>query len=163
MHTRTLATTAALACLFAGWSGLPLTAQDQRGLRIEDYYRIVRPTGVAISPTGSAVAFARTQVDEEKNGSHSEIWLVAPSDTSGPVRLTSPVTDATNPRWTPDGRLLSFVSDRDGERSTWFLRMDRPAGEAFRVEGLRGQPVFDPSGRRLAFWSRLRPRRVGRR
>ncbi|NNM31649.1 MAG: hypothetical protein HKO53_01200, partial [Gemmatimonadetes bacterium] len=145
------ATTALLSLVVFGWTGTALTAQDDRGLRIEDYYRIVRPTGVAISPTGSAVAFARTRVDEEANRSRSRIWLVTPSDSTGPVPLTSSVGDASNPRWSPDGRLLSFSSDRDGESATWFLRMDRPAGEAFRIDGLRGDPLFDPTGRRLAF------------
>lgn len=148
--------TALLTLLAPCWTVPPLTAQE-RGLQIEDYYRIVRPTGVAISPTGSAVAFTRTRIDEEENRSRSQIWLVTPSDTTGPVRLTSPLDDASDPRWSPDGRLLSFSSSRGGDSGTWFLRMDRAAGEAFQIDGLRGTPVFDPTGRRLAFLDPVSP------
>ena len=40
------------------------------------------------------------------------------------------------PRWSPDGNLLYFTSDRDGFRCIWAQRLDRqkkPAGPAFEV------------------------------
>ena len=51
------------------------------------------------------------------------------------------VTDGQNldrePRWSPDGNVLYFTSERDGFRCIWAQRLDpatkRPAGEAFGV------------------------------
>ena len=52
-----------------------------------------------------------------------------------------PITDFTRendkPRWSPDGNLLYFTSDRDGWRWIWTRRLDpatkRPAGEPIGV------------------------------
>lgn len=138
----------------------PLEAQT-RPLSYDDYYRIKRAGATALSPDGRVVAFVRSRVLEEENRSHSEVWMVAADGSSEPVRLTSPATEAANPRWSPDGALLAFSSRRPvaGEESTgstWFLRMDRP-GEAFQIEGLAGSPIFDPTNEWIAFTRPVMP------
>mgnify|MGYP003419210929 CR=1 FL=1 len=35
--------------------------------------------------------------------------------------------------------------------SVWFLRMDAPGGEAFRIPGVDGTPIFSPDSRWIAF------------
>ena len=49
------------------------------------------------------------------------------------------------PRWGPDGRVLYYVSDRDGVKNVWGRRFDRtkgiPVGEAFSVTSFRS-PQF---------------------
>jgi Tol biopolymer transport system component/predicted Ser/Thr protein kinase len=66
------------------------------------------------------------------------IRLDVPSDS--PEKGT-PITDGTSwtasPRWSPDGRLLYYLSDRDGFNCVWATPLDprtkRPSGEAFPV------------------------------
>lgn len=133
-----------------------LAAQEGRPLELEDYYRLRDAGSPALSPDGSRVAYVVTSVLEEENRRHSEIWLVDADGSGEATRVTSPSFSASSPRWSPDGRYLVFSSNRpdpggSGGGSTWFLRMDRPAGEAFRLEGLRGSPVFSPDGRWIAF------------
>lgn len=79
----------------------PLEAQT-RPLSYDDYYRIGRASATALSPNGRNVAFVRSRVLEEENRSHSEVWMVGTGGTSEPIRLTSPATEADNPRWSPD-------------------------------------------------------------
>ena len=133
-----------------------LGAQEGRPLELEDYYRLKGVGSPAMSPDGDRVAYVVTSVLEDENRSHSEIWLVDADGSEDAVRVTSPSFSASSPRWTPDGSHLVFTSNRpgpDGSRSgsTWFLRMDRAAGEAFRLDGLGGAPVFSPDGRWIAF------------
>jgi dipeptidyl aminopeptidase/acylaminoacyl peptidase len=136
-------------------------AQDRRLLTYDDYYRIQAPGQSVISPDGARVAFVLSSVLEEENGSHSEIWLVSADGTGSPTRLTSPSTEASNPRWNADGTALFFSSRRlvpgeEDQSTTWVLRMDSP-GEAFRIRGLEGAPVVDPTGRQLAFTRPVAP------
>ncbi len=130
-----------------------------RPLALEDFYRIETASTPAISPDGRWVAFVRNTIVEIDNQRHTEIWL-SPSDGSAPpVRLT--VTgNASAPKWTPDGKHLSFRQGRrgnGGEGDIWFLRMDQPRGEAFQTPGVGGAPIFSPDNRWIAFTKKTPP------
>lgn len=137
-------------------------AGERRALELEDYYRLKSVGSPALSPDGSQVAYVVTTVLEDQNRRHSEIWLAAADGSGEPFRVTSPAFSASGPRWSPDGSLLVFSSSRPGPAGgggggSWFLRMDRPAGEAFQIEGLRGSPIFSPDGTWIAFTMAVRP------
>ncbi len=143
---------------FAGAGG----AQTKRPIELADYYRLETVSDPQISPDGTQVAMVRTVVVEADNARRSEVWLVPTDLSSRPVRLTSPSYSASAPRWSPDGSLLAFTSRRqggEGGSSTWFLRMDRPLGEAFQIPGVDGAPVFSPDNQWIAFTKAVPPQR----
>src|SRR5262249_27856535 len=120
-----------------------------RPLELQDYYRMENADSPAISPDGRFVAFVRSYIIEAENRRQSEIWLAPADGSSAPTRITNPAFSSSNPRWSPDGKLLAFVSRRkvpEGEEagSIWFLRMDQPRGEAFQIRGVGGTPIFSP-------------------
>ena len=128
--------------------------QERRSLNLEDYFRLEAVGSTAISPDGSQVAFVRSRTLKEENRGQSEIWIV-PTDGSGPARrVSSPSFSASSPRWSPDGALLAFSSNRpipgEGMDGWWFLRMDGTPGEAFRIPGVGGTPLFSPDGEWVA-------------
>jgi dipeptidyl aminopeptidase/acylaminoacyl peptidase len=121
-----------LACTF---HAAPVTAQS-RAFTPNDWYRVTTLSAPALSPDGKQVAFTVTTVVAADNKRHSEVWLAQVAG-GEPVRLTAPGAESSNPRWSPDGRLLLFASTRPGGKGrTWALRMDRPGGEAFEVDSL---------------------------
>lgn len=124
--------TAVLALLCAA---SPVAAQEMgRAFTPADWYRVTTVSSPAMSPDGSMVAFTVTTVRESENARHSEVWVV-PTTVGDPVRYTSPGTESSNPRWSPDGKYLFFSSNREGGRgNTWALRMDQPGGEAFQLD-----------------------------
>ena len=143
----------------------PALAQ-QRGVIPEDYYRMVSVGEVAVSPDGQMVAFTRTTVVEDSNRRQREIWVqrLRNGQPEGePYRFTDPSRNSSSPRWSPDGSVLSFQSQRGADNeSTWFLRVTAPGGEAYQVEGVRGAPVWSPDGQWIAYtWAE--PREQGER
>jgi dipeptidyl aminopeptidase/acylaminoacyl peptidase len=151
---RSLLLVSALASVPVAVLSDPVSAQS-RGYLPADYYDLVTVSDAAVSPDGSRVAFTVTRVLEEDNTRRREVWLQE-LDGGRPAgdafRLTAPGQNATSPRWSPDGTLLSFTSRRgEDDNAAWFLRMDRPGGEAFHIDGVEAAPVWSPDGRWIAY------------
>jgi Tol biopolymer transport system component len=72
----------------------------------------------AWSPNGKRLAFDRRQVGEDNR----DIYLMN-VDGSDVRQLTTAPSDDGWPEWAPDGRTLAFVSDRDGSRSVYAIRV----------------------------------------
>ncbi|MES2178694.1 MAG: S9 family peptidase [Gemmatimonadota bacterium] len=122
-----------------------------RAFQVADWYKLTTLSSPATSPAGDKVAFTVTTVRESEGKRHSEVWVAA---TSGgePMRLTSPGTESSAPRWSPDGRYLFFTSNRPGGKgSTWAIRMDQPSGEATQLETYPSGSM--PADHRFAVWT----------
>ena len=135
---------------------LPATLAAQgRAFTPDDWYRVTNLSSPAVSPDGKQVAFTVTTVVTAENKRHSEIWVVG-TEGGSPVRYTSPSVESTQPRWSPDGRLLLFNSTRPGSKAkVYALRMDQPGGEAFEYDSLPGASLS--SDRRTMAWSEAVP------
>jgi dipeptidyl aminopeptidase/acylaminoacyl peptidase len=133
-----------------------------RSLQLEDYYRIETASTPAISPDGRWVVFVRTNIIEAENRRHTELWI-SPADGSKPAsRLTSDAFNASAPRWSADGKLLAFRSDRKAQGAdgdVWFLHMDVAPNDAdaFQIPGVGGLPIFSPDSRFIAFTKKTPP------
>lgn len=133
----------------------------------EDLYRLQVPTDPRLSPDGRLVAFTVTRSAPGHDGYRSAIWL-APADGSAPARqLTYGPRNDTQPRFSPDGQQLAFLSDRrlkveeeptlEGQRdrqdAVQIHLLPLAGGEARRLTDLpRGVSGFawSPDGRWLA-------------
>jgi dipeptidyl aminopeptidase/acylaminoacyl peptidase len=131
-----------------------LVAQQagKRAFTPNDWYRLSTLSAPAMSPDGARVAFTVQTINEHDNKYHREVWVV-PTAGGEATRFTSPATESSNPRWSPDGKFLLFTSTRPGGKgSTWMLRMDQPGGEAFQQESFPRGTSVSADGR-LAVWS----------
>ncbi|QSX00716.1 S9 family peptidase [Haloterrigena alkaliphila] len=128
--------------------------------RIEaaDYREIVHTEEPRISPNDERVAFVRrTPADDE---SYTASIFVVPVGGDETTQFTASDGVDSQPRWSPDGDRLAFVSTRgDGDRQqVWLVPTD--GGEARRLTAVVGgvdDLEWSPDGSRLLFTQRVTP------
>jgi len=83
------------------------------------------------SPEGDWIAYTVSHRNMDEDESQSRIWMV-PAAGGTPVAMTAEGESSSHPRWSPDGRYLSFLSARDeGQTQVWSLY--RGGGEAVQL------------------------------
>jgi dipeptidyl aminopeptidase/acylaminoacyl peptidase len=118
-------------------------------------------SGNQLSPDGAWVAYVLGSSEFEQNKSSSHIFIVAADGSVLPRQITFSGQHNSNPRWSPDGNQLAFISDRDSTLGSqvYLLPVDRP-GEAVRLTGFPGGVddfIFSPTGEFIVFAARVYP------
>ena len=113
MNVVRLAVFGALACA-------AVATAAPKPMRFEESARIRRVGGFSVSPDGRRVAYAVSTPDVDANMSRSAIWMVGLDDSS-PRRMTAGDKRDSDPRFSPDGRRLAFLSNRGGSSQIWVL------------------------------------------
>ena len=124
----------------------------RRLLKLEDMHRFRDVRDAQISPDGKWVAYTVNTVDAAADKSDTDVWI-ASWDGKQHLRMTTSTESESAPRWSPDGRWLSFLSSRPGKakgNQVWLL--DRNGGEAQQLTDVKGRLTsydWSPDGKKL--------------
>ena len=137
-----------LACACA------LVAQTtaRRPMKLDDLSRFRNVSDPQISPDGKLVAYTVNTTDVKEDKSTTHIWMTG-IDGSNDRQITFSNESESSPRWSPDGRYLSFTSSRPGKargNQVWLL--DRNGGEAMQLTEIKGRlqgHEWSPDSKRL--------------
>ncbi len=103
-----------------------------------------------ISPDGARVVFTVKDADAAKNKYWTHLWLYQDGETR---QFTFGEVSDTSPRWSPDGRRIAFLRNKDKRAQIW--TMDADGGEPIALtklpEGNISELRWSPDGTRLAF------------
>ena len=125
---------------------------DRRPLTPEDVLKFENVADAQLSPDGNTIAFVRgNSFKSSSSSTRSTIWLC--NTQSGELRQLTrgPRTD-TLPRWSPDGKLLAFLSNRLKEKQKQIFLIDPAGGEAKVISKVRGS-IPTPRGLNAMQWS----------
>ncbi len=125
----------------------------RRTLTADDFYRIQDVSEPQVSPDGLWVAYVVTTNDRESDEARSAIWMVS-WDGSQRVALTAAADGIDKPRWSPDGRFVSYLAALSGSDKAQIMLLDRRGGNAVAltsVSGEIGEYAWSPDGKRLVF------------
>jgi dipeptidyl aminopeptidase/acylaminoacyl peptidase len=116
---------------------IPRAAYAGRALEPEDWYRFHAVSQLAVAPDGSAVAYIVTSYDKASDESRGALWLAS---WNGKVSLQLTRGESVSaPRFSPDGRYISFLSARPAGSSTQLWLLDRRGGEPRQVTHVPGE------------------------
>jgi dipeptidyl aminopeptidase/acylaminoacyl peptidase len=114
--------------------------------------RVTEPSDPRPSPDGRWVAFTGSMWEKLEGTPKTRICL-APTDGSGHRTITAGPEHDSGPRWSPDGRRLSFLSDRKekGRMQLYVLEVEAfgEAEELPEIEGTIEHHVWSPDGTRI--------------
>src|SRR5690349_22965941 len=131
-----------------------LVAQTARHpMTLDDLARFRNVGDPQVSPDGKFVAYVVSTVNVKDDKSSSHIWMVG-IDGSNDRQITFSNESEGSPRWSPDGKYLSFTSSRPGKaRGNQIWLLDRNGGEAWQLTEIKGRLQgyeWSPDSKRLA-------------
>ena len=123
-----------LACVAV--ASVTVAAQTKRAASFEDVLNIKAVQGATVSPDGTQVIYTvRQWVDEQdRKEARTHVWKVATTGSTPPRQITFGEKGDSQPQWSPDGRMISFVSARGtGEPKSQIYVMQADGGEASKL------------------------------
>jgi Tol biopolymer transport system component len=120
---------------------LSVTAQVKRPLTLDDQHKFVDVNDPQCSPDGKWIAYSLSTTDTKEDKRNTDLWMVS-VDGKENIQLTTSTESESRPKWSPDGKLLAFLSSRPGKakgNQVWVL--DRRGGEARQVTDVKHRLV----------------------
>jgi dipeptidyl aminopeptidase/acylaminoacyl peptidase len=105
-----------------------------------DVYRLRSISDLQIAPDGTWIAYVLSTVDSVKDRSNADLWMVSGDGTQS-VPLTNSPDGERQPRFSPDGKYLSFMAKRGDDKNSQVYLLDRRGGEAIRATEIKGEIV----------------------
>jgi len=140
-----------LLLLIAGLGTILAKQKNYKLLDMETYMEMESIRSPNISPDGRHILFTRGWVDKMNDRSRSNLWIV---DIEGKrVReLTHGNWRDFSPVWSPDGKKIAFLSDRDETTQIHVLWLDtREVAQLTHLERSPSNLIWSPCGKMLAF------------
>ena len=122
----------------------------QRVLVPDDYLKFADVTVPQVAPDGKSVAYVVTTTAREADEAQDALWLTNWAGTEH--RQLTRGESASQPRFSPDGRFLSFVSARPADAKSQVWLLDLHGGEPRQLTHVTGEISsyeWSPDGERM--------------
>jgi dipeptidyl aminopeptidase/acylaminoacyl peptidase len=151
IYAKSIWITACICLLLLSPNQISAGEQKEGLLYTDTFFEMESIGSPAISPEGTQIVFSRTWIDKMNDRSHSNLWIV---DAGGERlrELTHGNWRDSSPTWSPDGKRLAFLSNRDGTTQIHILWPDTQ--EVAQLTHLETAPRgirWSPDGTQLAF------------
>ncbi len=123
----------------------------RRNIRAEDFLKFKFVSSIDFAPDGNHFVYTLKRVDEKKSKYFTNLF-VSSSDGKQNIQYTHGDWNDVSPQWSPDGKWIAFLSDRDGMLNLYCI--PTTGGEARKLTDLKGmltQLSWMPNSKQLVF------------
>lgn len=144
-----------LAAALATLPALTIAAPAEGPSRLiqgSDLFSLEAASDPQIRPDGGMIAYVRRSNDIMTDKARATIWLVDPR-TGAQTPLVAGPGSHSQPRWSPDGKRLAYISTSDGDGAQLYVRW-MESGATARITSLPDSPsaiAWSPDGRQIAY------------
>lgn len=132
-----------------------MATKKKRTITPEDLYQIELISSARISPSGEYVVYSQQRVERKTEKKFANLWIVNTNglQSSAARQFTYGDQKDLQPRWSPDGTQIAFLSSRGGaEKPPQIYLIPLQGGEARPLTDISGEILdfsWSPDGRRL--------------
>jgi len=135
----------AVLLLFSLLGTVATFAENKPKLTLDEFFNSVSFSSIELSPDGNSVVIGTERADWEREIFSKNLWLYRGDGARGSlVQLTQSGHD-TDPKWSPDGKWIAFLSDRKAEKDASDSD-DSEDESAKKDEGVDQIYLIDPHG-----------------
>jgi dipeptidyl aminopeptidase/acylaminoacyl peptidase len=156
---RGLKPAAAFSLMALFFAASPSHAQAKRAMTIDDLITTVRVSDPQLSPDGKRVLYTRTTTALDSGKRNSDIWVVPADGSSAPRELIGGDKSENSARFTPDGKRILFISNRNGAPQVYVSDADgrNPKQITKLSAGVQAPMIVSPDSKKVAFVSDVYP------
>jgi dipeptidyl aminopeptidase/acylaminoacyl peptidase len=129
-----------------------MAMRKKRSITARDLYNLEIISDVRISPSGDYIVYTLQRVDKKTEKKYSNLWMV-PTNGGKPYQFTYGDQQDTQPRWSPEGDEIAFLSNRtDKEKPPQVFLIPFHGGEARSltdIMGTIGSIAWSPDGKKI--------------
>ncbi len=148
-----------LILLLAG-STAAMHAAAKRPVTHEDVFLMTRTSRPVVSPDGRWILYSVTAPSYDAAKVSSDLWIVSPTGSPQPKRVTETREAESGAAWSPDSARVAFSARREGDTADQIYLVDRSGGDAKRMTSIAAgaaNPRWRPDGKAILFESAVKP------
>jgi len=113
-------------------------AREKRLIKPNDLYSMRLISHNEVSPDGEHTIYSLTRIDRDSEKKFSNLWLV-PTSRGRPTQFTYGDEEHKNPRWSPDGKKIAYLSNRDDPDQEQVYIIPFNGGESYPLTKMLGE------------------------
>ena len=116
----------------------------------DDLYRVKEIYGCEISPNNKKIIYSLTKINKRNEDKYSNLWMTS-SNKESQKQITFGNYFDTHPRWSPDGREIAFISNRENKKEQQIYLITK-TNKIKKITNLKGEIKsfeWSPNGEKI--------------